>query len=75
MLSLFVKTAKAIPEWKLLLWLGIIILTIAGVSFIFHINTPKEKKNAKEKIHPYQFILLVDIVVIFLAYILYLFDI
>jgi hypothetical protein len=60
-------------DWQILIILSIIILTIAGVSFIFHINTPKEKKNAKEKIHPYQFILLVDSLVIILSGISYIF--
>jgi hypothetical protein len=74
MLSLFIKTVKAIPEWKLLFWLVIIILTVAGVSFIFHLKTPEEKRTKGIINQPFSFMLLVDIVVILLSLIYYIFS-
>jgi uncharacterized membrane protein len=75
MLSLFIKAVKAIPEWKLLLSAGVIFLVVAFISFLFHLKTPKERRSKGIMKQPFVFMLLVDIVVILLAYILYLLDI
>jgi len=60
-------------DWQILLIFSIIILTGAGVSFIFHINTP-EGKRSKGIIHPFSFILLVAVAVILLSGISYIFS-
>ncbi len=61
-------------NWQLLLLWAIVVFGFAIISFIFHLKTP-EKKRSKGIIHPFSFMLLVAMAVLFKAYILYLFDI
>lgn len=72
MLSLFIKTAKAIPEWRLLLGSGIIFLIVAGISFICHMITPEEKRSVEEP-SPYQIIFFISVGIILASIIFYIF--
>lgn len=74
MLSLFVKSAKAIPEWKLLLFAGIIFLVVAFISFLFHLNTPEERRTKGIMKQPFVFMLYIVILIIILSLISYIFS-
>lgn len=69
-----VSTEDIMADWQILLTFSLILLIISGISLISHLRTP-ENKRSKGIIHPFSFMLLVAMAVLFIAYILYLLDI
>lgn len=65
---------RDVPDWQIMLGWSIGIFGLTIISFIYHLRTP-EKKRSKVIIHPFSFMLLVAMAVLFIAYILYLFDV
>ena len=61
-------------DWQIMLGWSIGIFGLAIISFIFHLRTPAPKRS-EGMVHPFSFMLLVAMAVLFIAYILYLLDI
>lgn len=65
---------RDMANWKVMTLFSSIPFMLAVISFISHLKTPEDKRS-KGMVHPFSFMLLVAMAVLFKAYILYLFDI